>query len=96
MNRYGFLHEMCSARGIDDPQTVKELAHVSLQLAKTKEITDKGKAANPAKERIKNAGKSIIKKAHAKGNALLGVMGAAMKKKAEEGRGKCLCRRQEG
>ena len=35
-----------------------------------------------AKERIENAGRSIIKKAHAKGNALLGVMGAAMKKKA--------------
>ena len=86
MNRYGFLHEMCSTQGIDDPQTVKELAHVNLRLhEETKEITDRYKAANLAKERIKNAGKSIIKKAHAKGNALLGVMGAAMKKKAEEG-----------
>ncbi len=86
MNRYGFLHEMCSTQGIDDPQTVKELAHVNLRLhEETKDITDRYKAANLAKERIKNAGKSIIKKAHAKGNALLGVMGAAMKKKAEEG-----------
>ena len=31
MNRYGFLHEMCSTQGIDDPQTVKELAHVNLR-----------------------------------------------------------------
>ena len=86
MNRYGFLHEMMSTQGVDDPQTVKELAHVNLRLhEETKEITDRYKAANLAKERIKNAGKSIIKKAHAKGNALLGVMGAAMKKKAEEG-----------
>ena len=86
MNRYGFLHEMMSAQGIDDQQTVKELAHVNLRLhEETKEITDRYKAANLAKERIKNAGKSIIKKAHAKGNALLGVMGAAMKKKAQEG-----------
>ena len=77
MNRYGFLHEMMSTQGIDDQQTVKELAHVNLRLhVETKEITDRYKAANLAKERIKNAGKSIIKKAHAKGNALLGVMGA--------------------
>ena len=86
MNRYGFLHEMMSTQGVEDPQTVKELAHVNLRLhEETKEINDRYKAANLAKERIKNAGKSIIKKADAKGNALLGVMGAAMKKKAEEG-----------
>ena len=40
MNRYGFLHEMMSTQGIDDPQTVKELAHVNLRLhEETKEIT---------------------------------------------------------
>ena len=34
MNRYGFLHEMMSTQGIDDPQTVKELAHVNLRFTK--------------------------------------------------------------
>ena len=50
MNRYGFLHEMMSTQGVDDPQTVKELAHVNLRLhEETKDITDRYKAANLAK-----------------------------------------------
>ena len=54
---------------------MKELAHVNYVSRRDQGNTDRYKAANLAKERIKNAGKSIIKKAHAKGNALLGVMG---------------------
>lgn len=85
MNRHGFLHEMLSPVGVDDEETQKNLAHTNLKMhEETSEIKEKRRSARASQDRLRGGGQAMILKLRKQGAGLMGVMGAAMKKKAQE------------